>query len=131
MDDKTSARLSKVASRQTLVLTHVGRKSGKSYDVTIWFAVAGDKIVLPTANVARNWVKNLRKTPTALINIGGEKFHGRARFIDDSGERTRLMSLVRRKYWMFMPVMALGQLLALFGAMSEPGAFELTLDQDS
>jgi deazaflavin-dependent oxidoreductase (nitroreductase family) len=128
MDDKTSARLGKVASRQTLVLTHVGRKSGKPYDVTIWFVVAGDKIVLPTANVARNWVKNLRKTPTARIDIGGEKFQGRARFIDDPAERTRLMVLVRRKYWMFMPIMALGQILALFGAMSEPGAFELALD---
>ena len=30
-----------------------------------------------------------------------------------------------------MPIMAFGRLLALFGAMSEPGAFELTIDQDS
>ncbi|MGB6551895.1 MAG: nitroreductase family deazaflavin-dependent oxidoreductase [Candidatus Binataceae bacterium] len=131
MEEKTSARLGTVASRQTLVLTHVGRKSGKSYDVTIWFVVAGDRIILPTANVARNWVKNLRKTPAARIDVGGEKFQGRARFIDNLGERTRLMALVRRKYWIFMPIMAFGQLLALFGAMSEPGAFELTLDQVS
>ncbi|MFZ1889566.1 MAG: nitroreductase family deazaflavin-dependent oxidoreductase [Candidatus Binataceae bacterium] len=131
MNDKLTARLGRVASRQTLVLTHVGRKSGKPYDVTIWFVVAGDKIILPTANVARNWVKNLRKTPIARIDIGGEKFEGRARFIDDPGERTRLMVLLRRKYWMFVPIMAFGRLLALFGAMSEPGAFELTIDQAS
>jgi deazaflavin-dependent oxidoreductase (nitroreductase family) len=131
MNDKLTSRLGSVANRQTLVLTHVGRKSGKPYDVTIWFVVAGDKIILPTANVARNWVKNLRKTPIARIDFGGEKFEGRARFIDDPGERTRLMALLRRKYWMFVPIMAFGQLLALFGAMSEPGAFELTIDQAS
>lgn len=131
MDDKTTTRLGRVASRQTLVLTHVGRKSGTPYDVTIWFVVAGDKIILPTANVSRNWVKNLRKTPVARLDIGGEKFEGHARFIDDSGERARLMLLLRRKYWMFTPIIAFGQLLALFGAISEPGAFELTMDQAS
>jgi hypothetical protein len=38
------ARLKAVAGRQTLTLTHYGRKSGKPYDVTIWFAVEGDKV---------------------------------------------------------------------------------------
>lgn len=43
MDSNALARLKAVAGRQTLTLTHYGRTSGKPYDVTIWFAVAGDK----------------------------------------------------------------------------------------
>jgi hypothetical protein len=39
MDSNALARLKAVAGRQTLTLTHYGRKSGKPYDVTIWFAV--------------------------------------------------------------------------------------------
>jgi hypothetical protein len=41
MDSNALARLKAVAGRQTLTLTHYGRKSGKPYDVTIWFAVGG------------------------------------------------------------------------------------------
>jgi deazaflavin-dependent oxidoreductase (nitroreductase family) len=132
MDTSRSDALQRVAQRQTLTLTHVGRKSGKPYRVTIWFIAAGDKIFLPTANVNRQWVRNLRQTPLARLEIGGEKFEGAARFITDPDERARIMALVRGKYWMFIPMIAIAQLLGAIGIVKDnSGGFEVTLSSPS
>jgi len=132
METNQAQRLSGVESRQTLLLTHVGRKSGKTFQVTIWFIAAGDRIFLPTANVNRQWVRNLRQTPLARLEIGGEKFSGTARFIADPDERARVLAMVRGKYWMYLPVIALGQMLAAIGLVKDnSGAFEVTLGEAS
>jgi deazaflavin-dependent oxidoreductase (nitroreductase family) len=80
MDSNALARLKAVAGRQTLTLTHYGRKSGKPYDVTIWFTVEGDKVYIGTANVKRQWVRNVQKTPRIRLGVGGERFEGRGAF---------------------------------------------------
>jgi len=77
------ARLKAVAGRQTLTLTHYGRKSGKPFNVTIWFVVDGDKVYIGTANVNRQWVRNVQKTPQVRLSIGAETFDGTARFLTD------------------------------------------------
>lgn len=130
MESNLTERLERVAGNQTLRLTHYGRKSGKPYEVTIWFIADGGKILLPTANVARQWVRNVRKTPHVMMNINGEMFSGEARFLDDRAERDRVLGFVRTKYWMFLPMIAVGQILTALGIMSDSmGAFEVTLAQ--
>jgi deazaflavin-dependent oxidoreductase (nitroreductase family) len=122
------ARLAHVAGRQTVRLTHIGRQSGKPHEVTIWFVAHGDKVYLSTADVARQWVRNVQKTPQVKLNIGGERFEGEARFLKNPVERKRVMQLVQRKYWLFWPVMALWQLFKSLGlARDNTGAFEVTL----
>ena len=56
-------RLAAIASRSTCRLTHRGRKTGRPYQVTIWFVVDGDTVYLATANATRQWVRNVRATP--------------------------------------------------------------------
>ena len=63
-------RLNRVAKQQTVRLTHYRRKSGKAYEVTIWFAAEGDRIYLQTANVNRQSVRNVQKTPRVRLSIG-------------------------------------------------------------
>jgi len=122
------ARLKAVAGRQTLTLTHYGRKSGKPFNVTIWFVVDGDKVYIGTANVNRQWVRNVQKTPQVRLSIGAETFDGTARFLTDRAEHDRAMAAIRRKYWMYRPVIALGQVLTAIGVMRDStGAFEVTL----
>jgi len=128
MESKIADRLKSVAGRQTLRLTHYGRKSGKAYEVTIWFVVRGDKIYLGTANVNRQWVRNVKKNPRVLLAVGAENFDGDARFLEDPTERDRAMAMVRRKYWVFLPMIAFGQFLAALGIVKNvTGAFEVTL----
>src|SRR6266567_3731007 len=122
-------RLKKVAGRQTLRITHYGRKTGKPYEVTIWFIADGDKLWLATANKNRQWVKNVQKTPKVKLNIAGERFEGEARFVTDAKQRDAVLAMVRRKYWIFLPFMALGALLyALRVLPNNTSAFEVTLE---
>jgi len=128
MDPEIRARLKRVATRQTLKLTHYGRKSGKAYVVTIWFVVDDGKFYIGTANVNRQWVRNVQKTPRIRLSISGETFEGTARFLVDRAEREHAMAAIRRKYWMYLPILALGRVLFAIGVMRDnTGSFEVTL----
>ena len=128
MDSNALARLKAVAGRQTLTLTHYGRKSGKPYDVTIWFAVESNKVYIGTANVNRQWVRNVQETPRIRLAVGGETFEGEESFLAERAERERAMAAIRRKYWMYRPLIALGQILTAIGVMRDKtGAFEVVL----
>jgi deazaflavin-dependent oxidoreductase (nitroreductase family) len=81
MESTELARLRRVAGKQTTRLTHFGRKTGKPHEVTIWFVLDGDKLYIGTANVNRQWVRNVQKTPKIRLSIGGENFKGTIRRI--------------------------------------------------
>ena len=128
MESNVLTRLKQVASRQTTTLTHYGRKSGKPYTVTIWFVPNGEKVYLGTANVNRQWVQNVQETPQVKLSIGGEAFDGTARFLAERAEHERAMAMVRRKYWVFWPVITAGRILSALGVMRDKtGSFEVTL----
>ena len=128
MESAELARLRRVAGKQTTRLTHYGRKTGKPHDVTIWFVLDGDRLYIGTANVKRQWVRNVQKTPQVKLSIGGENFSGTARFLTDRAEHERAMGAIRRKYWMFRPILALGHTLSAEGLMRDnTGSFEVTL----
>lgn len=121
-------RLRRVAGNQTTRLTHYGRKTGKPYEVTIWFALEGERLYIGTANVNRQWVRNVQKTPQVKLSIAGENFIGTARFLTDRNEHERAMAAIRRKYWIFRPIIELGRMLSGIGLMHDNTAsFEVTL----
>ena len=128
MESNAITRLKRLAGKQTLILTHYGRKSGKPYEVKIWFVVDGDRVLIGTANVQHQWVRNVQKNPRIKLSVGGEKFEAQARFLDDPAERDRALAAAGRKYWMYSPVFALGKMLIAIGLMrNQTGAFEVTL----
>ena len=60
--------------------------------------------------------------------MGGENFEGNARFLTDRAEHERAMAAIRRKYWMFRPIMEIGRVLSAMGLMRDStGSFEVTL----
>lgn len=128
MDSDSLTRLKRVARKQTTRLTHIGRKTGKPHEVTIWFVLDGDKLYLGTANNRRQWVRNVQKRPEIRLSIDGETFAGMARFLSDAAEHERAMAAIRRKYWMYRPIIALGRALTSLGLMRDnTGSFEVTL----
>ncbi|HYB91048.1 MAG TPA: nitroreductase family deazaflavin-dependent oxidoreductase [Candidatus Binataceae bacterium] len=130
MDASPADRLRRVAANSTLTLTHIGRTSGKPYQVTIWFMVDGDRLFLPTADVNRSWVRNVRKTPRVQLAIGEEKFEADAQMITDDRQRDHVFALVGRKYWYAFPMILLARLLIALGLRKDTsGAFEATLRQ--
>jgi deazaflavin-dependent oxidoreductase (nitroreductase family) len=128
MEPDALTRLKKVAGEQTTTLTHFGHKTGKPHEVTIWFVLDDDRLFIGTANVNRQWVRNVQKTPQIRLSIAGESFDGTARFLTDRAEHERAMAAIRGKYWMFRPIIELGRLLAALGVMHDnTGSFEVTL----
>lgn len=128
MESTALARLRRVSSKQTTRLTHYGRKTGQPHPVTIWFVLDGDKLYIGTANVNRQWVRNVQKTPKIRLSIASESFDGNARFLTDRAEHERAMRAIRRKYWMFRPIIELGRFLNALGVMRDnTGSFEVTL----
>jgi deazaflavin-dependent oxidoreductase (nitroreductase family) len=122
-------RLEKVATRQTLRLTNYGRKSGKPYEVTIWFVVEGDRVFVGTANVARQWVRNVQKNPKVGLAIGSERFEGKAFFLNDQARHKHIQALMLRKYWMYSPILVLGRMLMGIGLLRDhSGSFEVILN---
>ncbi len=128
MDANALVRLKRLAGKSTLILTHYGRKSGKPHEVKIWSVVDGDEVFIGTANVERQWVKNVQKNPRIKLAVGGEKSEAEARFLVDPVERNRALAAMGRKYWMYTPVFAIGKMLTAVGLMrNTTGAFEVTL----
>ena len=128
MESTELAQLRPVALKQTTVLTHYGRKTGKPHKVRIWFVLERDKLYIGTANVNRQWVRNVQKTPKVTLSIGAMSFQGTARFLIDRSEHERAMAAIRRKYWMFRPIIEFGRLLAAIGVVRDStGSFEVIL----
>jgi F420H(2)-dependent quinone reductase len=78
----------------TLLLEHVGRKSGQRYTTPLVFLEDGPNIVIVASvgGLAKNpqWYKNLVATPETRVHLPGERGHAvRARVADDE-ERASL-----------------------------------------
>jgi deazaflavin-dependent oxidoreductase (nitroreductase family) len=127
-----AARLARLADYQTLKLTHYGRRSGLPYEVTIWFAVEDDAVYLVTADVERQWPRNLLARQQVSLVIGGEAFTGEAQPIFDVADRMHVFGLIENKYWYARPWLWLGRILLSVGLLIDrTGAFRVKLDADS
>ena len=128
MASKVFERLRRAGDRQTLRLTHYGRKSGRPYEVTIWYLVEDGRLYLVSANAARNWVRNVKVRPAVSLRVGDEIFNGNVRAITDTQERDKVNGLVMRKYWFVAPMLRLGQFLMSMGIIRDNStAFEVLL----
>jgi len=126
MDAATAQRLAKIAPLQTLTLTHYGRKSGKPYDVIIWFVVEGNRMYLATSNKNRNWVRNVIVKPNVGIKAGSENFTATVSEITDDAQRDHVRNLVQAKYWYALPFILFGRMLQNLGVMKDnTGTFEV------
>ena len=112
-------------------MTHYGRKTGRPYEVTIWYMVDADKLYLATFNQNRNWVRNVKSRPAISLRIGEEVFNGDVREITDPQEREKVRALVDRKYWFTIPILRLGQFLSALGITTDNStAFEVVLSEN-
>ena len=80
-------------------LTTTGRVTGRPHTIEIWFALDGRTLyMLSGGRDGSDWVKNLQYTPEVIVSIAGERFEGRARVIEDSGEDELARRLLVDKY---------------------------------
>lgn len=80
------ARLGWLLGNRFLMLTHTGRKSGLARQ-TVIEVVQHDKgtdtyYVVSAWGEKSDWYRNLRKSPSVTVHVGGRQFRARAEFID-------------------------------------------------
>ncbi len=108
-----------IPARSTLKLTHFGRKSGKAFDVTIWFAEIDGSLWIGSLDEARGWVRNLRSSGRARVDFGLGPIEVAAERADAAEDHRRYREAVAAKY----PV--LSRLVGLFVRGKKRAVFRL------
>src|SRR5690606_5927441 len=112
----------RVERRWNVRLTHRGRRSGRPYQVTIWFMRAdATRIYVTTGSLKRQWPQNVMANPDVELRIGDETFRGRVTRVEDAAEARAVARRLAQKYWIARPALALGvQPAASFRVDLEP-----------
>lgn len=103
IEGTVAERLTRVVRKSTCRLTHYGRKSGRPYQVTVWFLVDGDTVYLTTMDMQHQWTRNVQANPQVLLRMGGETFTGDIEVVSDEAEMARVVELLKNKYWLARP----------------------------
>jgi deazaflavin-dependent oxidoreductase (nitroreductase family) len=96
------AWMSQYAAESFCYLTTVGRRTGKSHEIEIWFGVLDGRLYMMAGGRGKaDWVRNLMRTPGVSVRINGESRRGTARVLDEEGEPeldARVRRVVAEKY---------------------------------
>ena len=77
----------------------VGRKSGRTISIPVWFVVEGDKLyLLPVQGSDTQWYKNVLKNPAIRISARGEEAEFRAAPVTDAKTVKSVVEKFREKY---------------------------------
>ncbi len=80
-------------------ITVIGRKSGKSITLPIWFVHETGKLkLLPVRGAHTNWLRNLRKNPTIQVQAGSSRISQKARLIEDKTKVGEVAQRFSEKY---------------------------------
>jgi hypothetical protein len=94
-----STEVSDVAEEKYLYLTTIGRKTGNSHMVELWFAVAMEKIYLSHEGAYTDWMKNILKDNTVEFKIGSRRLKGKAHiYREGTGFEIGKHALYRKYY---------------------------------
>ena len=94
-----SPDLQKLAQEDFCYLTTIGRRTGKSHTIEIWFALHEQTLyMLSGGRDKSDWVKNTLHTPTVQMKINSTILSGTARLVTGTEEDTLARKIVFEKY---------------------------------
>jgi len=97
--DMSNKHLAEVATRKIILLTTLGRKTGKPHTVELWFALHRNKIYLSHEGDETDWMKNIRKNEQVSFEIERRKFKGRAYRLKEPAEMWTAKLALYEKYY--------------------------------
>lgn len=77
------SELGEVGSAKFIHLTSTGRKTGKPHTVELWFVVNDGRVYLSHEGEETDWMRNIKKNPKIIFEIGEKDFTGTARYLND------------------------------------------------
>lgn len=87
--------LAKRAGRSLMLLTTIGRRSGRPRRVGLNYARAGMTVYVLAGFAPCHWYRNVVAHPRVIVQIGDERWTGDGRPVTDPVERERARSLLR------------------------------------
>jgi deazaflavin-dependent oxidoreductase (nitroreductase family) len=86
-------------------LETIGRASGQPRETEIWFGYEDGTIyLLSGGGVAKDWIRNFRKTPRVRFRVDGVWVSGTARVVENDPDlEMRIRRVVAGKYYEFDP----------------------------
>jgi deazaflavin-dependent oxidoreductase (nitroreductase family) len=98
MPQKNGLKERLVRYRQ-ITLSVIGRKSGKTISIPVWFVLEGNKLyLLPVQGSEAQWFKNVLKNPRIRISARGEEGEFRAIPLTDAEVVAPVVERFREKY---------------------------------
>lgn len=76
----------------------IGRVSGRTHEVEIWFGVVADTLYIINGSGAADWYRNAVANPAVTVRIDGDIRTGRAFPLDDPVVRRQIGDLMGTKY---------------------------------
>jgi deazaflavin-dependent oxidoreductase (nitroreductase family) len=116
-----SSKLQQFAEDDFCYLATIGRVTGRTHTIEIWFALDGATLYMLSGSHSSDWVKNLQRAPEVTVRLGQTLFAGQARVVPPGDEDALARRLVLEKY-----VPRSGDDLADWGRTALPVAVELT-----
>ena len=94
--DNLKDRLSRY---RQIKISVIGRKSGKTISIPVWFVAEGDTLyLLPVHGSETQWYKNVLKNPTIRIDARGVEEKFRADPVTDAEAVKSVIEKFREKY---------------------------------
>jgi len=89
----------RLARYRRIKISVIGRKSGQTISVPVWFVLEGEKLyLLPVTGSDTQWYKNVLKNPTMRIDERGVGEEFRAVSITDAKTVKSVIERFREKY---------------------------------
>ena len=96
---KESGLKSRLARFRQIKISVIGRKSGKTISIPVWFVLEGEKLyLLPVQGSETQWYKNVLKNPAIRIDARGAEAGFRAAPIIDAKTGNSVIEKFRGKY---------------------------------
>jgi len=89
----------RLARYRQIKLSVIGRKSGRTISIPVWFVLEGEKLyLLPVRGSDTQWYKNVLHNPSIRIDARGVGGEFRAAPITDTKAVTAVVEKFREKY---------------------------------
>jgi deazaflavin-dependent oxidoreductase (nitroreductase family) len=89
----------RLARYRQIKISVIGRKSGRTISIPVWFVLEGEKLyLLPVQGSDTQWYKNVLKNPSIRIDVRGAEAEFRAVPITNAKSVKSVVEKCREKY---------------------------------
>ena len=99
MPARNDALKDRLSRDSEIMLRVIGRKSGRTISIPIWFVFDGEMLyLLPVQGSDTQWYKNVLNNPSIRIHAGGAESECNAAAVTDAAQVSSVVEKFREKY---------------------------------